>query len=368
VKITNRISLLTCRQDRPRTPRSPSARRASSALLGTLALAILVGSAGIVWPRDDHATLVVSRFGSEARLLPNRIAFSFWPLAERIRLQRRDGLVLVEARVPFPQPDGSTVGGEVEIRVSGDGALPVSAASIRDHGLEDALGRWLRKTIRPPLEARHFNGDTDLWRTIFPDDAALAIPDLQPILDELLTELVAHEVVLRPTANPEGIRAVARSELRRRTTARGRVILLGLDALDWRLVDELIRNGLMPTMSELVATGAHAVLDVPSPLISPVVWTTIATGATPDVHGVLDFLEPDPETGQARPVGSGSRKVAALWEMTAAAERTTSVIGWWATFPAQAPATTYAQLRKLKSGLSEIRTQASGVSAMGTSS
>ena len=31
--------------------------------------------------------------------------------------------------------------------------------------------------------------------------------------------------------------------------------------------------------------------DVPAPLISPVVWTTIATGVPPETHGVLDFLD-----------------------------------------------------------------------------
>jgi len=32
------------------------------------------------------------------------------------------------------------------------------------------------------------------------------------------------------------------------------------------------------------------------PLLSPLIWTTIATGQPPDVHGVLDFVDQDPET------------------------------------------------------------------------
>ena len=93
----------------------------------------------------------------------------------------------------------------------------------------------------------------------------------------------------------------------------------------------------MPNLGRLVARGAHASLAVPRPLISPVVWTTIATGQPPEVHGVLDFLETDPGGGEPRPVSGASRKAPALWELAAAAGRPSAVIAWWATFPAQAP-------------------------------
>ncbi len=113
---------------------------------------------------------------------------------------------------------------------------------------------------------------------------------------------------------------------------------MGLDALDWRLVDEQTGNGSMPNLKRILAHGTGAVLEVPPPLLSPVVWTTIATGATPQEHGVLDFLEEDPRDRAPRPVGSRSRKVPALWEMTSAAGRSTAVIGWWATYPAETTA------------------------------
>ncbi len=118
---------------------------------------------------------------------------------------------------------------------------------------------------------------------------------------------------------------------------RGRLVVLGLDALDWKLVDQLMARGLMPNLRHLADRGAQAVIDVPAPLISPVVWTTYATGVAPEVHGVLDFLEEDPRDGSLRPVGSASRKVPAMWEMAAALGRRSGVIGWWATFPAHAP-------------------------------
>jgi len=337
-----------------------------SALFGFfafLALAVLVGAVGVVRPQPGRAVVEVARFGSGVRLLPNRTAFSFGPLAQRIELLREDGRALLEAQVVFPQTDGSSVSADVLISVTGGGALPFSARAVRDRGLERALGDWVRETVVPSFGAQHLVGDTELWQSVFPDDAALSIPDLQPILDDRLSEVDVRKVEIRPTADPRGIRAVARAEVARRTTGRGRLILLGLDALDWRLIDELMRKELMPTMAELVASGSHAVLDVPPPLISPVVWTTIATGATPDVHGVLDFLESDPETGQPRPVSTASRKAAAVWEMAAAAGLTTSVIGWWATFPAQAPPGCTVYSDRLTEQLLGLEADAPGIAA-----
>jgi len=340
-----------------------SRTRALYALLGFLALAVLAGALSLVRPRTDRAVIEVSRFGSAARLLPNRFSFSFLPIGARLEIPRRNGLALLEAQLSFPQKDGSSVDTDVLVSVSGNGVLPIDASVIRNRGLESALGEWILESVRPTLDAQQLVGASDLWQTIFPEDAAISIPDLRPILDEMLPALEVRQVETRAATDPEGVRAVARSEVTRRTTKDGRLILLGLDALDWRLVDELIAKGLMPTMAELVSTGAHAVLDVPPPLISPVVWTTIATGVTPDVHGVLDFLEPDPEDGKPRPVGTASRKAAAVWEMTAAAGRTTSVIGWWATFPAQAPFGCTVYSDRLTEQLLGLEADAPGVAA-----
>jgi hypothetical protein len=113
--------------------------------------------------------------------------------------------------------------------------------------------------------------------------------------------------------------------------------VIGLDALDWQLVDELTARGVMPHLGRVLPRSAQVTVRMRPPLLSPLIWTTIATGQPPDVHGVLDFVEQDPESGQPKPVTSLSRKATALWEMAAACGRTSAVIGWWATYPASAP-------------------------------
>ncbi len=186
-------------------------------------------------------------------------------------------------------------------------------------------------------EQQRLVASAPLWRAIFPDDPQVAPVDLASRLGDMGASVRLLGATASASAADELIRAAAAAELARRAPGRGRLLVLGLDALDWSLVDTLVRSGAMPNMAALLPRAAHAVLEVPRPLISPVVWTTIATGVSPESHGVLDFLEPDPGGGPPRPDTSASRKVAAIWEMLAAAGRSTATIGWWATFPAVAP-------------------------------
>src|SRR5207249_2463741 len=81
------------------------------------------------------------------------------------------------------------------------------------------------------------------------------------------------------------------SRSRRPAGGRAPVIWLGLDGLDWDLLDRLSAEGRMPNWKRLTSEGYSAKLKSFMPVLSPVVWTTIATGVGPDVHRVLDFQE-----------------------------------------------------------------------------
>jgi predicted AlkP superfamily phosphohydrolase/phosphomutase len=66
---------------------------------------------------------------------------------------------------------------------------------------------------------------------------------------------------------------------------------------------------------------------------SPVIWTTIATGVSPRVHGIMDFVVAT-ESGDV-PISSSVRRVPALWNMLSSANRRVGVVGWWASWPAE---------------------------------
>jgi tetratricopeptide (TPR) repeat protein len=91
----------------------------------------------------------------------------------------------------------------------------------------------------------------------------------------------------------------------------------------------------MPNWSRLASEGFGANLASFLPVLSPILWTTAATGVGPDVHRVLDFQETDPRTGTKLPVSGLSRAVPAVWNLASAAGRKVGVVGWWATHPAE---------------------------------
>jgi predicted AlkP superfamily phosphohydrolase/phosphomutase len=51
----------------------------------------------------------------------------------------------------------------------------------------------------------------------------------------------------------------------------------------------LLEKGKLPTVASIIDAGAHGILTSASPLISPRIWTTIASGKEPEKHGVTGF-------------------------------------------------------------------------------
>src|SRR6185295_1799732 len=71
------------------------------------------------------------------------------------------------------------------------------------------------------------------------------------------------------------------------------------------------------------------------PRLSPLLWTSIATGKTADKHGILNFVEPDPSGAGLRISTSTSRKTKALWNMLTQSGMRVNVVGWYASHPAE---------------------------------
>jgi predicted AlkP superfamily phosphohydrolase/phosphomutase len=77
-----------------------------------------------------------------------------------------------------------------------------------------------------------------------------------------------------------------------------RVVVVGLDGLEPRIVGRLLAAGRMPNLSRLVAGGGLARVATTSPAQTPVAWSSFATGLNPGGHGVFDFIRRDPATYQ----------------------------------------------------------------------
>jgi predicted AlkP superfamily phosphohydrolase/phosphomutase/tetratricopeptide (TPR) repeat protein len=113
------------------------------------------------------------------------------------------------------------------------------------------------------------------------------------------------------------------------------LLIVGWDAADWIVLDSLFGKGQMPTLAGLIQRGVRSDLATLSPILSPLLWTSAATGRTPDVHGILNFVEPRADGCGICVAGSTSRKVKALWNMATQQGLRVQCTSWYASHPAE---------------------------------
>ncbi len=75
-----------------------------------------------------------------------------------------------------------------------------------------------------------------------------------------------------------------------------KIVVLGMDALDPRVIEPLIRAGKLPNFARLKEQGSYSPLSTTNPAQSPVAWAAFATGKNPGQNRVFDFIRRDPET------------------------------------------------------------------------
>jgi predicted AlkP superfamily phosphohydrolase/phosphomutase len=109
--------------------------------------------------------------------------------------------------------------------------------------------------------------------------------------------------------------------------------LIGVDGMEWSVVDDLSAKGQLPNIKAFRARAATAKLATDYGANSPIVWTTVATGMNKEVHGITNF-DVATDTGTA-PVSSSMRKVPAIWNMVSLFNRKVMMLGWWGSWPAE---------------------------------
>jgi len=90
-----------------------------------------------------------------------------------------------------------------------------------------------------------------------------------------------------------------------------KLIFIGFDGLDPRLTEQLMAEGKLPNLARLRETGGYRRLRTTFPVLSPVAWSTFATGVNPARHNIFDFLNRSvksyvPELSSAR-IARGKR-------------------------------------------------------------
>ena len=73
-----------------------------------------------------------------------------------------------------------------------------------------------------------------------------------------------------------------------------KTLIIGLDAFDPSLFENLYEQGKLQNLGNLLNKGGYARFQVSNPPQSEVSWTSIATGLNPGEHGMFDFVHRDP--------------------------------------------------------------------------
>lgn len=114
-----------------------------------------------------------------------------------------------------------------------------------------------------------------------------------------------------------------------------KVLLVGWDAADWKVIQPLMAAGKLPNVQRLVENGVTGQISTLHPPLSPMLWTSIATGKRPFKHGIHGFTEPAPDGSGVRPITNLSRKSKALWNILSQNDLRSVAIGWWPSHPAE---------------------------------
>ncbi|MGV3664086.1 MAG: alkaline phosphatase family protein [Prosthecobacter sp.] len=115
-----------------------------------------------------------------------------------------------------------------------------------------------------------------------------------------------------------------------------RLLLVGWDSADWKIIQPLVDAGHMPALRRLLEQGTSGNLTTLEPQLSPMLWTSIATGKHAYHHGVPGFTEVN-AAGQVVPVSAATRKCRTVWEMLGERGLKSHVVSWFATQGDQHP-------------------------------
>ena len=69
-----------------------------------------------------------------------------------------------------------------------------------------------------------------------------------------------------------------------------KLLIIGLDGATWTVIDPMIQQGRLPNLARLIESGTRCISSAIEPALSPIVWTSLASGKLPEKHGVTHFF------------------------------------------------------------------------------
>jgi len=101
-----------------------------------------------------------------------------------------------------------------------------------------------------------------------------------------------------------------------------RAVLIGIDGASWQCVDAGIEAGRMPTIERMLTEGHRAKLRSLPSMLSPQVWSAIATGCPPSANGIYGWASCQRDF-----------RVGRVWDRMQMDGRPYGICGWYFTWP-----------------------------------
>lgn len=112
-----------------------------------------------------------------------------------------------------------------------------------------------------------------------------------------------------------------------------KLVIIGIDGATFDIIGPGIERGDFPVFKALMERGSWGELKSTVPPLSPVAWTSIATGVEPAKHGILDFVTKVPRTYAFDFTIGAMRKTPALWSILSQQGRKVGVMNMPCSFP-----------------------------------
>jgi predicted AlkP superfamily phosphohydrolase/phosphomutase len=110
-------------------------------------------------------------------------------------------------------------------------------------------------------------------------------------------------------------------------------MFLGLDGGTMAVFGPWFERGLLPNLAALWRRSASGTLRSSEPMVTPVAWTSFATGCTPAVHGIHEFYYVDVDDQTIRANHTGRVRVPTIWQVLNAAGRAVVSLNLPMTYP-----------------------------------
>ncbi len=101
-----------------------------------------------------------------------------------------------------------------------------------------------------------------------------------------------------------------------------RLLIIGLDGATWSIIDPMIEQGKLPNLTRLIRNGTRCVATATEPVLSPIIWTSLACGKRPEKHGITHFFDT-----------SNHVRCRRLWDILERPDQPIGIFGWPVTWP-----------------------------------